>query len=143
MNSDKLLCTFSSLNSLEKTIERIRSIYLIKNNKILVIENVDDTQELYCIYNAVEQLTPGWLSDTILIHRKRNYNVLYTINSLNSLICFLNKGKESKDFKIPWDSFENTILLIKNGELNIISTKLKEIKYDLKKGYSKKCQKSE
>jgi|GEM_PF-4622456 len=59
MNSDKLLCTFSSLNSLEKTIERIRSIYLIKNNKILVIENVDDTQELYCIYNAVEQLTPG------------------------------------------------------------------------------------
>jgi hypothetical protein len=33
------------------------------------------------------------LENTILLHRKKESNTLYTINALNDLICSLNEGQ--------------------------------------------------
>jgi len=123
----QLLCTFTKEIYLEKILNQIKEIYLVKDNKILVIENVEDINELYCIYNIEKRLNQSQLKNTILIHRKRGFNILYTINSLNYLIWLLNNGEKNKDFIIPWENYKNTFLLIKNKELSIIKTKLKTI----------------
>ena len=82
----QLLCTFTQEIYLEKVLDQIAEAYVVKDNKILVIENIADTDEVYCIYNIERQLGEGKLKNTILIHRKRGFNTLYTINSLNQLV---------------------------------------------------------
>ncbi|MBC8388157.1 MAG: hypothetical protein H8E13_08950 [Actinobacteria bacterium] len=86
---NKLLCTFTTKKRIEKTIFQIEEKYEnnILNNKIIVIKNTEkDSNEIYCIYNVNENINNVYLPNTILIHRKRGYNTLYTINSLNDLI---------------------------------------------------------
>jgi hypothetical protein len=42
------------------------------------------------------------LGNTILLHRKKESNTLYTINALNDLIKSLNKGVLDNTFPINW-----------------------------------------
>ena len=121
------MCTFTQSAYLEKILEQIIETYIIKDNKILVIENIEDPNELYCVYNIGKKLGQSQLKNTILVHRKRGFNTLYTINSLNQLIWLLNDGKKDKDFIVPWENYKNTFLLIKNKDLLVVKTKLKII----------------
>jgi len=125
-NKTQLLCTFTQKELVDDIIKKIKEIYIVQNNKILIIENVDDTNENYCIYNIENKLGSGQLENTILIHRKREFNTLYTINSLNLLIVSLNDEK-NKEFIVPWKNYKNMFLLIKAGKLNLINTQLKNI----------------
>jgi len=99
MEKTKLLCTFSNKMNIDETICEIANYreYLV-DDKILVLENLEDTDELFCIYNIDSALSKR-LPNTILIHRKKKYNTLYTINSLNKLITILN-GEEDNDFQL-------------------------------------------
>ena len=99
-NKTQLLCTFTQKELVDDIIKKIKEMYIVQNNKILIIENVDDTNENYCIYNIENKLGSGQLENTILIHRKREFNTLYTINSLNLLIVSLNDEK-NKEFIVP------------------------------------------
>ena len=125
-NKTQLLCTFTQKELVDDIIKKIKEMYIVQNNKILIIENVDDTNENYCIYNIENKLGSGQLENTILIHRKREFNTLYTINSLNLLIVSLNDEK-NKEFIVPWKNYKNMFLLIKAGKLNLINTQLKNI----------------
>ena len=64
------------------------------------------------------------LPNTILLHRKKESNTLYTINALNALIKSLNSGILDTNYKIVWSDYKNSILLIQNNDLNIIQTKI-------------------
>ena len=139
---NQLLCTFSKPKHLDKNILDINEQYELINNKVIVIQNVElkdefvwhhheEEDELFCIYNIVAEQNTINYPNTILMHRKRKTNTLYTINSLNSLIWLLNEGKFNHDFIVPWENYRNTLLLIRDNNLLKIETKLfKTVKFD-------------
>ena len=67
------------------------------------------------------------VENTILVHRKKQTNTLYTINALNEVIKSLNNGVLDKSFAVNWNDYRNCILLIQTEGFNRIDTKIKEI----------------
>lgn len=51
----QLLCTFTDKKNLDNIIKSIEDIYILQYNKIIVIKNVDNENELYCIYNIKQK----------------------------------------------------------------------------------------
>lgn len=124
---NKLFCTFSSKDGLERTLDTIKSEYVIMYSKIFVLESAD-SDEYLCTYNIEVPETPAKiLSNTILLHRKKETNTLYTINSLNTLIKQLNNGVLDTTFKINWSDYQNTVLLTQGSELKKLATKIYKI----------------
>ena len=79
-----------------------------------------------CTYN-IEQ-TGDYITDmrdTISLHRKKQTNTLYTINAINCIIKELNNGVLDKRYVIPWDNYQNSLLLNKGQDsYQIIKTKI-------------------
>jgi len=124
--SNKLFCTFCTEDQIDSVIEQIKYNYDILYNKIFVLE-CSNQDEFLCTYNVDPHNVNGFLDDTILVHRKKQTNTLYTINALNELIKELNGGVLDKRFSIEWDNYRNSILLTKEQELQILETKLYRI----------------
>jgi len=79
----QLLCTFTSKDELQNCLQRIRETYHLVYNYIYVLQNKSNLEELFVTYNIDTQYKPTYpLRDTILVHRKKQSNTLYTINSL-------------------------------------------------------------
>ena len=121
--SNKLFCTFSTEEDLEKTLQDIQEKYRIIYNKIFVLYSKSQ-DEYICTYNVDYGNVSTFLENTILVHRKKESNTLYTINALNTLVKQLNEGVLDKNFKINWPDYRNCILLTKGPELKRINTKL-------------------
>ena len=99
----QLLCTFTTKNDFENTIESIKENYIIAFNKIYVLQNEDQPLDLICTYNVEinEDLDYNLVPNTISLHRKKHTNTLYTINGLNEAIKDLNNGVLDTSYKIP------------------------------------------
>jgi len=124
---NKLFCTFSAKDKLENTLTTIQSEYTIMYGKIFVLES-PDSDEYLCTYNIeVDNGGTRVLPNTILLHRKKESNTLYTINSLNLLIKSLNEGVLDTSFRIDWLNYKNTILLTQGEDLKKLSTKIYKI----------------
>jgi hypothetical protein len=124
---NKLFCTFSSKSDLEETLARIQSKYKILFNKIFVLY-IESTEEYVCTYNIDHNnMSGGLLENTILLHRKKESNTLYTINALNDLIKSLNGGVLDNTFMINWKDYQNSILLTHTGVLKKLDTKIYKI----------------
>jgi len=78
-------------------------------------------------YNVDFNNIGDFLDNTILVHRKKQTNTLYTINALNQLIRELNGGVLDKSYMIPWEDYKNSVLLTKENKLQILRTKLHNI----------------
>lgn len=124
---NKLFCTFSSKDSLEKTLDTIKTEYIIMYNKIFVLES-QDSDEYLCTYNIeIQGNNTKVLPNTILLHRKKETNTLYTINSLNLLIKSLNEGVLDTSYRVNWQDYNNTVLLTQGSELKTLGTKIHKI----------------
>ena len=124
---NKLFCTFSSKEGLEKTLDTIKAEYTIMYNKIFVLES-KDSDEYLCTYNIdIQGENTKILPNTILLHRKKETNTLYTINSLNLLIKSLNEGILDTSYKINLQDYSNTVLLTQGSELKTLGTKIYKI----------------
>lgn len=124
---NKLFCTFSSKDNLEKTLTTIRTEYTIMYNKIFVLES-QDSDEYLCTYNIeIQGENTKILPNTILVHRKKETNTLYTINSLNILIKSLNEGILDTSYRVNWQDYTNTVLLTQGSELRTLGTKIHKI----------------
>jgi len=124
---NKLFCTFSSKDGLERTLSTIKSEYTIMYGKIFVLES-EDSDEYLCTYNIeIPEAPTKVLANTILLHRKKETNTLYTINSLNTLIKHLNEGILDTSFRINWSNYQNTVLLTQGSELKKLATKIYKI----------------
>jgi len=121
--SNKLFCTFSTEETLDDVLTSIREKYRIVYNKIFVLYSKSQN-EYICTYNVDFGNVSTFLDNTILVHRKKETNTLYTINALNTLIKQLNDGKLDNSFKVNWSDYRNCILLTKGPELKRINTKL-------------------
>ena len=124
---NKLFCTFSPKNKLEEVLDTIKSEYVIMYGKIFVLES-EDSDEFLCTYNIeVQSTNTRVLPNTILLHRKKETNTLYTINSLNLLIKSLNEGILDTSFRVEWQNYRNTVLLTQGDDLRRLSTKIHKI----------------
>ena len=126
--NNRLYCTFTSNNEVEGIIEKIQSSYVILFNKIFVLESLDG-EKIMLTYNVDmnNSSTSNIIDNTILVHRKKQTNTLYTINALNELIKSLNNGVLDKKYSINWNNYKNCILLIQADGFNKVDTKIREI----------------
>lgn len=123
----KLFCTFTLHGDLDKTIDHITDKYTILYNKIFILES-PQSEELMCTYNIDTHNTNGTpLSHTILLHRKKESNTLYTINALNTLIKLLNAGVLDIKYPINWAEYNNSLLLTNGDNIRKLETKIHNI----------------
>jgi hypothetical protein len=121
--SNKLFCTFSTQEDLDSVLTSIQERYKIIYSKIFVLYSKSQN-EYICTYNVDFGNVSAFLDNTILVHRKKETNTLYTINALNTLIKQLNNGQLDSSYRINWADYKNCVLLTKGPELKRINTKL-------------------
>jgi len=124
--NNKLFCTFTDLEGLDLLIENIKTKYSILFNKLFVLEIVGK-DEYVVTYNVEQANVDSIPENTILVHRKKESNTLYTINALNELIKKLNGGVVDTKYKVDWQHYRNCILLTQHNELNQLNTKIYKI----------------
>ena len=125
----QLLCTFTQPDKLDDILELIILCNEVLYNKIYVFQNGNDYNQLICTYNVEYEADnhPEDIPNTISLHRKKQSNTLYTINALNEVIRELNSGVLDKRFPIPWEDYQNSLLLTNESGLNKIPTKIHSI----------------
>jgi hypothetical protein len=126
--NNRLYCTFVPEEDIEKTVVKIKNSYTVLFSKIFVLESLDG-EKIMLTYNVDmgNSINEFSIKNTILVHRKKQTNTLYTINALNELIRSLNNGYLDKSYPINWDDYKNCILLIQTDGYKRIDTKVKEI----------------
>ena len=126
--NNRLYCTFTTPDSIDEIINKIQTSYVILFNKIFVLESLDG-EKIMLTYNIDlgNSSKESIVDNTILVHRKKQTNTLYTINALNELIKELNDGVLDKKFPIEWENYKNCILLILAEGYNRIDTKVRDI----------------
>lgn len=123
---NKLLCTFVPYNAIDDFIKEITSQYTVLYNKIFIL-HVKSNDEYVCTFNVDQPNINELPQNTILVHRKKESNTLYTINALNELIKTLNEGIVDTRYRIDWQHYKNTILLTQQQELKLLRTKIYKI----------------
>jgi len=124
--NNKLFCTFTTPDQLDDLVGSLTNMYSIMYNKIFVLE-VKDSNEYVLTYNTEQGNVNHIPANTILVHRKKDSNTLYTINALNELIKSLNGGVVDINYRIDWQHYKNTILLTQQNELKQLKTKIFKI----------------
>ena len=125
----QLLCTFTTKSELDNTVNLIKDAYIIAFDKIYVLQNENNINELICTYNVDTQEAVDYnaVKGTISLHRKKHSNTLYTINALNECIKNLNNGVLDSKFTIPWENFKNMLMVTNSEGLNKINTRIYKI----------------
>ena len=124
--NNKLFCKFVSEELITERVNEISRSYNIMYNKMFVLF-IKSTGEYVITYNVDQGNVNGIPENTILVHRKKDTNTLYTINALNTLIKSLNGGVVDPRFRVDWQHYRNCILLTQQNELRQLNTKVHEI----------------
>lgn len=124
-----LLCTFTNKKDFRKVIDLIVDKYDILYNKIFLLREAENDYNLMCTYNISVEENYSELENTILLHRKKQTNTLYTINALNALITVLNNGVLDTTYQLDWELYRNTMLLTNEEGLKRIDTEVEDIIY--------------
>jgi hypothetical protein len=125
---NRLFCSFTKKEDLDNRLYEIVSEYKILYNKIFVMSS-PDSEEYMCTYNIeVEGPSTKILQNTILLHRKKETNTLYTINALNSVVKSKNNGVLDNSYQIDWQEYKNSVLLTQpDGSLRKLNTAIHKI----------------
>jgi hypothetical protein len=125
---NRLFCSFTKKEDLDNRLYEIVSEYKILYNKIFVMSS-PDSEEYMCTYNIeVEGPSTKILPNTILLHRKKETNTLYTINALNSVVKSKNNGVLDNSYQIDWQEYKNSVLLTQpDGSLRKLNTAIHKI----------------
>jgi len=124
--NNRLLCTFTDLSNIDNLLSDISRRYSILYKKIFVLR-VLSNDEYVCTYNIETGNVDSIIDNTVLVHRKKESNTLYSLNALNELVKTLNGGIEDKNFQINWNDYRNSILITQKGELKQLKTKIYKI----------------
>lgn len=126
MTQTQLLCSFTTDEELYSLIKNIKETYKVVYNHIYVLQNKTNLNELYVTYNIDVDGRQRSLPNTILVHRKKQSNTIYTINALNQLIRQDNNGVLDTQFPIEWEKYKNSIILTGTSGIRVIPTKIFE-----------------
>jgi len=126
MANNRLFCTFTALEALDELILELSNRYSIMYNKMFVL-HVKSNNEYVVTYNVDQGNINDIPEQTILVHRKKESNTLYTINALNELIKRLNGGVVDTKYPVNWQHYKNCILLTQHNEIKQLNTKIFKI----------------
>ena len=124
--NNRLYATFTQQNSLDELIIHLSTTYTIMYKKMFVLF-VKSTNEYVVTYNVEQGNVSSIPTNTILVHRKKESNTLYTINALNDLIKKLNNGVVDPSYRIDWQHYKNCVLLTQHGDVKQLNTKIYKI----------------
>ena len=124
--NNRLFATFTQQDLIEGLINELSSTYSIMYKKMFVLF-IKSTNEYVVTYNVEQGNINTIPENTILVHRKKESNTLYTINALNDLIRKLNGGEVDPTYKIEWQNYRNCVLLTQQGEVKQLNTKIYKI----------------
>lgn len=124
--NNRLFCTFTALEALDELISELSNRYSIMYNKMFVL-HVKSNNEYVVTYNVDQGNIDNIPEQTILVHRKKESNTLYTINALNELIKRLNGGVVDTKYPVNWQHYKNCILLTQHNEIKQLNTKIFKI----------------
>jgi hypothetical protein len=119
----QLLCTFTTESQFEERLETIYDSYEIFSRKIFILK-LEPSKELVISYNIIPSGNTKFISNTIMVHRKKETNTMYTINALNRLILKLNKGVLDRSYSVDWEKHRNSIILTDGDSYKILKTTL-------------------
>lgn len=119
----QLLCTFTTESSFEDLLTKIFDGYQLFSRKIFVLK-LEPSKELVISYNIIPNRENKFLPNSIMVHRKKESNTIYTINALNRLIKDLNGGVEDKKYQVNWNDYRNSIILTDGDGYKTMATKL-------------------
>lgn len=122
----QLVCTFVRKNQIDNTLDTISDSFRLLNDKVFLLKSFNTESELILSYNVVLDSHKQFLPGSILVHRKKETNTIYTINALNDLIMTLNNGILDKKYPIEWDRYRDMMLSKKPDGLKL--TKIQIIK---------------
>lgn len=126
----QLVCTFVKKHEIEETLDIISKSFSILNNKVFLLKSTNIQNELMLSYNVLLDTRKDFLPGSIMVHRKKETNTIYTINALNELIMNLNNGVLDKQYPIEWENYKNTMLLKKPDGLKLLSIEMVRV-YDI------------
>lgn len=109
----KLICSFVNKNNIIGFIKNTDLTYGIQDGKVDVYL-LEDTRDYLCVYE-ITQVQSQLPSRSMIIHKKSQTETLYTINAINMIIKDMNNGVLDKSIQIPWENYQNC-LLITNGK---------------------------
>lgn len=120
-----LLCTFAHASGVNLIVDYIFQNYELERGSVFIFNNVDDPSENFCTFNVA--VVDHFIENTIMIHRKKESNTLYTINALNDLIRSVNGGILDKTFIVDWTAYRNSLLLSVNQDIRIVPLELDRV----------------
>jgi hypothetical protein len=124
----QLLCTFSLAADVKTVIEEIKKFYQVQSNRFFVFTNVNTPKEVFITYNILcEGRDFPKFKNTISVHRKKETNTLFTLNSMNQIIKDENNGVLDKSFSIDWTKYANSFVITGNPYLKVLPIKILEI----------------
>lgn len=123
----QLLCTFSNSKDFRKVSEDIQKFYEVYSNRIFAFTNTKNPKEVYLTYNVLNMKkdVPKF-PNTILIHRKKQTNTLYTLNAMNRLIEEEN-GSADNTYIVNWKLYENSLIITGDISIRIIPLKISSV----------------
>ena len=124
MARTNLLCTFAHRKDLTLIIDYIKQSYIIVEKKIFVFNDAEKPNDLYVTYNVDPKEDYRKTQNTILIHRKKDTNSLYTVNALNEIIKAVNNGVLDKSYVVDWNNYKNSLLLTNQDGYRRVSLEL-------------------
>ena len=118
----QLLCTFTNEGEFENIVDTILKTFELFSRKIFVLK-LQPSNELVVSYNIIPN-SSSFLPSTIMVHRKKESNTMYTINALNRLIAIENGGVLDKSFQVNWDTYRNSVILTDGDGYKVMNTSL-------------------
>ena len=118
----QLLCTFTNESEFENIVDKILNEFELFSRKIFVLK-LDPSKELVISYNIIPN-SAKFLPSTIMVHRKKESNTMYTINALNRLIATENAGVLDKSYQVDWQKYRNSVILTDGDGYKIMKTSL-------------------
>ncbi len=121
----QLMCRFSDSKTYVKDVDHISKNCKLTDRRIFILSNANNSNEIFLTFNIQKNiLNKIKYMNTISIHRKNHTNTLYTLNAMNRLIEDENCGVFDKTFQLDWELYKNSIILINDPGVKIISLKL-------------------
>ena len=123
----QLLCTFSNDKDFRTVADEIRKFYEVYSNRVFAFVNAQNPKEIYLTYNVLNMRKDApKFPNTILIHRKKQTNTLYTLNAMNRLIEE-EHGCADKTYQVNWKLYENSLIITGDVSIRIIPLKISSI----------------
>ena len=121
----QLLCLFTTKQELDSSIDFILTNYILTNSNVFILESKVRPEEAFVTFNVEKgsaAIPSQW--KTILVHRKKQSNTIYTINALNEVVKSKTGGQVDNHYMIDWEEYRSCILTTANTGYKKIPTKV-------------------